>query len=280
MAKTEARGQNDFFVTVSSNASTQFYPENVVAHFRNQLAEPLRLSEIEKWEVALSEIVCPPVKCVSEFSTEDLTVTLDYFPGGEHPDNEVRVTLIIGSFNDARTFAHEIHAAARTAFEKYANPLLTSFRVNLNPTEQSVVFKVVQNIYIGFSEKLWKILGLDGSCVGEEGHLRKVGSRHKQIRCTGFFDMYAGLHSLWVYSDCCEHRSVGGVRAPLFRTVVVKTAEMGDVIHRVYNRPYYLPVSQSYLPSLEMFITDNTGQKVSFFPGELVCTLHFRLRNT
>ena len=139
--------------------------------------------------------------------------------------------------------------------------------------------EVERNMYLSFSEKLWQVLGFDASCAGEDGSNRKIGSVNRDVKCPGFVDMHVGLHSLWVYSDCCGHRAVGGVRAPLLRTVKLKSSESGDVVHRVFTRPYYVAVSQSFMPSLEVFITDNTGQKVPFFPGELVGTLHFRPRS-
>jgi len=48
--------RNHFYVTLLSNASQDIYPENKIAAFTTQLAQPIRLDPSEIWEVGLSEL--------------------------------------------------------------------------------------------------------------------------------------------------------------------------------------------------------------------------------
>ncbi|GFR23696.1 uncharacterized protein TNCT_257781, partial [Trichonephila clavata] len=48
---------NDFYITLPSNSSTQFFPKNTQASFRTKLARSIILTGA--WEVGLSEIFVP-----------------------------------------------------------------------------------------------------------------------------------------------------------------------------------------------------------------------------
>src|SRR5882762_9214102 len=51
---------DSFYVYMLSNASQGLYPENTPSNFRNQLQVPLDFdSEVDKWEVGVSEIQMP-----------------------------------------------------------------------------------------------------------------------------------------------------------------------------------------------------------------------------
>ena len=48
--------RDHFYVTLFSNASQDIYPDNKIAAFTTQLAQPIRLDPSELWEVALCEL--------------------------------------------------------------------------------------------------------------------------------------------------------------------------------------------------------------------------------
>jgi len=48
--------RDHFYVTLFSNASQDIYPENKIAAFTTQLAQPIRLEPSEIWEVGLFEL--------------------------------------------------------------------------------------------------------------------------------------------------------------------------------------------------------------------------------
>ena len=90
-------------------------------------------------------------------------------------------------------------------------------------------------------------------------------------------DPYRGFNSLYVYCDAAEDIPVGDIKAPLLR-VVDAAGNFGDLIHRLYTTPQYVPVSRKAFNTVEIDIRDDTGRPVPFEFGNVVATLHFRRR--
>ena len=88
-------------------------------------------------------------------------------------------------------------------------------------------------------------------------------------------DPYRGFNSLYVYCDAAEAIPVGDIKAPLLR-VVDAAGNFGDLIHRLYKTPQYVPVSRKEFNTVEIDIRDDTGRPVPFEFGKVVATLHFR----
>ena len=75
--------------------------------------------------------------------------------------------------------------------------------------------------------------------------------------------------------DAAEAIPVGDIKAPLLR-VVDAAGYLGDLIHRLYTTPQYVPVSKKEFNTLEIDIRDDTGRPVKFEFGKVVATLHVR----
>ena len=88
-------------------------------------------------------------------------------------------------------------------------------------------------------------------------------------------DLYRGFNSLYVYCDAAEAIPVGDTKAPLLR-VVDAARNFGDLIHRLYTTPQYVPVSRKEFNTMEIYIRDGTGRPVPFEFGKVIATLHFR----
>ena len=270
----------DFYVTLSSNASVEYFPSNMVNAFSNRLAEPLRLDEglSYEWEVGLVEIMVPPNRGHLDLGREDLTVELLHVTtlmNGQFVD-EVRAVVELKPFWTGSAFTTNLQNALKDpslpkAFKEH-------IRVDQPREGGTNVFglHLDTEMYVKFTPRMRKVLGVDPKYVDECGRVGTI--EHEGMTIEGVVDLTAGFHSMWVYSNCCEHRAVGGVRVPLLRTLVLKSKDFERVYHRIFIRPDYVPVSLNYLPSLEVFITDNTGTPIPFFPGEAVVNLHFRPR--
>ena len=48
--------RDHFYITLFRNASQDIYPDNNIAAFKTQLAQPIRLDPSEKWEVGMCEV--------------------------------------------------------------------------------------------------------------------------------------------------------------------------------------------------------------------------------
>ena len=87
-------------------------------------------------------------------------------------------------------------------------------------------------------------------------------------------DPNSGFNSLYVYCDAAESIPIGDIKALLLR-VADAAGNFGDLIHRLYTTPQYVPVSKKEFNTLEID-KDDTGRLVPFEFGKVVATLHFR----
>ena len=88
-------------------------------------------------------------------------------------------------------------------------------------------------------------------------------------------DPNRGFNSLYVYCDAAEAIPVGDIKAPLLR-VVDAAGNFGDLIHRLYTTPQYVPISTKEFNTLEIDIRNDTGRPVPFEFGKVVAILNFR----
>ena len=263
-------------MTLSSNASTQFYPENVLGHFWNRLSEPIQLTDCRKWEVALTEISTPHSMVGTRWRDRQLELRLwTKLPlePGTPPVEEQTKKMVLKPFDTTKVFEKQ--------YNDNIDPLvdIDLFREGLRIEHplgpNSLRLELAPNLKIFFSDRLLNVLGLNRKELNEDG---SIGSESQPTVYQGFVDWQVGRHSLWVHSNCCAHRLVGDLSVPLLRTLLLSEKDVGRVFKSVYIHPHYIPVSQNFFSALEVYITDNTGKDVSFFPGEVVMTLHFRRR--
>ena len=91
------------------------------------------------------------------------------------------------------------------------------------------------------------------------------------------YDLRAGVHSLFVYSDIIKHRFVGNAMAQLLRKVEIpNTVNFGDQINITFERPHYHPITSPSLDSIQITIRDDTDSPISFKFGRCFAVLHFR----
>ena len=72
-----------------------------------------------------------------------------------------------------------------------------------------------------------------------------------------------GFNSLYVYCDAAEAIPVGDIKTPLLR-VVDAARNFGDLIHRLYTTPHFVPVSRKEFYTVEIDIRNDTGQSEIF----------------
>ena len=236
-----------FYVTLSSNACTEYYPENTVGRFWNLLASPLELKELgdgRAWEVGLSDICVPGFKSPIELRKEDYTFTF-WTPSVYHPDQEPNPAEIqteeVSHFWTLEGFSKAMSAFFRSKKLKGSagNCKAEAFvRIGL------IRLKTPKNVFVKFSPKMMQVLGLNQNDMNKQGFF---GSRKRKETTWGRFDPWVGARSLWVYSDCCEHRAVGGSRVPLLRNVCPSKYHVGDLVQRYYENPMYIPVRRHYI---------------------------------
>jgi len=80
---------------------------------------------------------------------------------------------------------------------------------------------------------------------------------------------------LFIYTDIIKEQLVGNSRSALIRTVHVEN-DHSKGAYVSYQYPQYFPVNSTEIDSINIRITDETGQPVEFVDALVAITLHFR----
>ena len=93
------------------------------------------------------------------------------------------------------------------------------------------------------------------------------------------------IHSLMIYTDLIEYKSVGDTKAPLLRCFLfISKLEAGDIIttgqymnHQTFSNLQFRPLLKNSFPSIHIDLRDRSGEKILFvFVGITRPVLMFR----
>ncbi|GFY27986.1 uncharacterized protein TNCV_4563391 [Trichonephila clavipes] len=145
-----------FYVTLPSDSSMHFFPENKISHFKTQLPSPVCLKG--EWEVGLSEIIYP-------HSWLNVNETNNYFlyeAGDGNISSTVKRTIDVGCYETML----DIISAVQLALPKNPN----RFTIIYNKATKRVKIKAVQGSSLHL-ENLGELLGFKRNAIiiGKDG---------------------------------------------------------------------------------------------------------------
>lgn len=236
-----------FYVTLISDSSKHFFPDNKISQFTTQLPTAIHLTGGE-WEVGLADLIYTHTwynvrkdNNLFGFSIDEGPLEGRRVPAGYYqtvPDLLKAMTLTSHK-NKIQFSYHDI-----------------TKRVTLKTQGKS---KVV--LYNGISE----LLGFNpGEYVGN-------------VQSPYVADTNASLSVMYVYCDLVEPQIVGDVQAPLLKIVTVKGQD-GEIINEHYARPFYQPVIRKHFQTIQIDMRMHSGELVPFERGKVFAVLHFRMR--
>lgn len=236
-----------FYVTLISDSSSHFFPDNKISQFTTQLPTAINLNQGD-WEVGLADIIYPHTwynirddNNLFGFELGDGKLQGRRLPAGCYetvPDILKAMTLT--SHKNKIEFSY--HSVTK--------------RVTIKTKDKS---KVV--LHEGISELL-------GFYPGEYSGI---------FQSPFVADPNASFPVMYVYCDLVEPQIVGDVRAPLLKIVKVEGKD-GEIVNVSYTRPHYLPVIRQHFQSIQIDIRLHSGDFVPFERGKVYIVLHFRLR--
>lgn len=250
---------NNFYITLPSDSSMQYFPSNTVTHFRTHLSEKIDLRG--RWVVGLSEIKYPhswfnvDAHCYVLVRTKNFKTVLTLTPGFYET-----VTSIIDEL----------------PLQNYAKDV----KVNLRPTTNkvAVTFKGTE-FDLAFSLQLGLLLGFKpDSYVGQAAFEKRVHNNwwpdtHPHV-ATVTSDINR-IEELFVYSDIIEPQFVGHLRIPLLRSIKTKR-QHGELHQKIFQKPDYLALKTNSFQTIEIDIRDALGHPVAFQFGRCTVKLHFK----
>jgi len=306
---------SSFYVTLPSNGSKKFFPENNTNSYKNQLAREIRVDG--DWEVALTEIHYPQTTKSLENVGKIQILVYRFDDQGSIKSKESDITGVEkyqvmvcpleygfgniqikapsntsnGIAKSLDTFVLEIPIA------KYSSPKAVVEVLN------KVIANKVEELKQQNSPRLGKLLEIGFDSPQNKFYLKPqyvlvdiIYYKHDEVcRILGFstpakryekLEIRSTLslplspelnivNSLYIYTDVIENDLVGDSLVPLLRTVDI-SGEPGEARHEIFTRCYYKRVNRSNIPSIEIQINSETGKVVKFESGHVICVLHFR----
>ena len=245
-----------FYLTLPSNSSMDYYPENSVARYTTKLANTIELEG--EWEVGLLEMSTPSelVNIVEERCYYIIYVNRRYHN-----------RISIGILPKHSPLLNEMHRQQRTqAPIPDGQPLMVQFQY----IGRKVAFKldpdhVHGEIAVRFSEDLANILGFSETV---RYALDTTAPRIVSLNLDDIFSMY-------VYCDLVEHVVVGDTKVPLLR-IVDKPLAKNRHMHTIFNPILYVPLQKKNFDTVEINIMTDTGEPMPFRAGKSFVVLEFR----
>jgi len=268
-----------FYLTLPSNSSQQFFPDNTMTDFATKLSSTIELTN--EWEVGLAEIMFP--RSWYTIPTKGLNIEVDYSKCIVKVTDEdaidpinciIRIHLKGGFFSSMDQLTHELNqttlkafSASRSSTNNVISPPVFSYK----GSTRKISITVPVGLSITFPPVIESILGLTPSQNPIFNYTNETVTIKGNMSC----DLQAGIHALYVYCDLLQFTHVGDIKAPLLRVVNSK-GEAGDVVTRYYERPRYVPLQKKTFDSIQVIIRDDLGKRILFENGKVLLTLHFR----
>jgi hypothetical protein len=244
---------SQFYLTLPSDSSSKYYPENTTACFKTKLKARIELDG--EYEVGLAQLIYPHSWFNFNNSNGDFYVTFIR----DADDLETVTNFSSGTFINENTMARVLSEWIELPFiELIWNQWTRKMKLAIS-ADYGVFY---------FSPALADLLGFDsvrGYGIGDF-----VADRT--------FDMNRNLRMLYLYSDIVSYSFVGDTQAPLLR-VCDTQGVYGQMVQTTFTHPYYVPLAQSSFESIEINIYNELGKSIPFEFGKAVVTLHFRRKN-
>lgn len=254
-----------------SNASTEYYPNNIPSNYTVKIPRPI---EGLGNECALSEIILPNRLINVREGLNEIKVYR--LVGGKGLVGGLKKTHTIpaGHYNSVQSVVVAVnkvfdHHSVLTKDGKRQRVLQATYLER----ENRVQIEARNNYAISFGLDLNYLLGFKIQEITQKDYgLIKHGQKgENEASTTG------GLNNLYVYTDIIKELTVGGINAPLLRIVNLnlKSNDAGSTAQS-YDDPYYHSLKSSRVESINIQLRDDLGELVHFESGTVVVTLRFR----
>lgn len=272
---------NDFFVTLLSNSSMDYFPTNKTSLFTVQLAEKITLNG--SWSVSVAEIHhnynffnvthdnngVKAVKKSSELSevsihlsddmcgtskyqrpVQDLVSTVDTTPGYYNSVSDLVETVNLQMIN------HRMIAVPFISIDEINNRTIVN-KKNVHKSLESISFIGRLAMQLGF----------------EPGEIVLAHTLSLHIGNT-FFGV---PDQMLIYTDIIEPTYIGHEKAYVLKIINtnVHTYKFGDTCYKEYTHIHYIRVQKREFESVSVDMRDYTGAFIPFQHGVLTIKLHF-----
>ena len=251
-----------FHVTLPSDSSLNYYPNNTVAHYITKLSERIHLDG--EYEVGLAEIIYP--HSWFNVNNEDGKYWIATWEAGTLRD---KAYIRSGYYSDENAFMKHLTDEAAQALGS-DEELIARFVYDATSSKVTIEMKMRDTVRnLALSPSLKRFLGFTGSWVAIRTH---------SLIADETFEFNNDLSLMYVYCDIATYTAVGDTKAPLLRVCNV-SGQHREIVRITYSHPYYIPLARRDFDTIEININDGLGQPMPFEFGKSVVTLHFRRKH-
>lgn len=241
----------DFYVTLLSNSSMNYFPANTTSSFTVKLHKNITLGE--DWHVGLAEI---------HYSYNFANVRDNHNTIMESTPDSVSLWKVEnGVYTSVPDLIHEINRA-------YGNQPLFEFR----PHTKRV--KLNRDVVNGET----KAMLLQGNLASQLG-FRPDENILQYLESPEPASVLFGVpHQMLIYCDIIEPQFIGHEVAQVLRSVIIgnDSHKLGAPCHSEFKNIHYVPVSRKEFQTIAINIRDHTGEHLPFSHGVLSLKLHFK----
>ena len=247
----------EFYVTLPSNSSMEYFPDNKTSNFVTKLSRTLQLDG--EWEVGLAEIDYPHIWYnIREGKNSVEIYTSDKF---YLVFKTVEYSIQPGYYEKVQDVIDALYKAG------LAN--LTDGVLSYDDTSKRVTVKCGKRA----------IVKLRGDIPRMFGFLNDTTIRASDEKGFTLALLETGNQYFYVYMDIIKSQYHGDVVVPVLRTITVK-GEHGSYVSKNFERPHYVPLKRKIFDTISINIRDEAGDLVAFEHGKVIITLHFRRSKT
>jgi hypothetical protein len=290
--------ENDFYITLPSNVQTyNYFPENTIANYKTKLASRVVLPG--KWEVGLVEMSYT-ISWYNNFNAQ--SINLLFYENGLPKILENNVNLPPGRYDKIEDVIRAINDKM-VLFKKLVPNYEQLPELSVDSKSRIITLKHGSKdnklILLQMSKELCKMLGFSKEKMNKQygeiliNYAQTESTRNptsnpafkhdpptrSQLIYKGQrpYEISAGFHSLFVYSDIVSPSFVGDSYTQLLRLIQIPSnVQFGEQILISYPNTYYVPVLSHEFETIEIDIKDDTGTNIPFEFGRSIVVLHFR----
>lgn len=247
-----------FYITLQSNSSRNYFPNNLIGDFKNKLGSNISLPG-GLWEVALTELSYTYGNAIIKKGEDIFTTRLD-------TPNKQGSFIYSTKTNENLITEFEIIDWLHHNFEN------SEFKIEFNSFKYKIPVKQGQSIQ--FSKKIIDIFGL-GEDLEDDLEINEDNTR--AYAGQGIYPVFvnAGNTKLFVYCNIVRPQFVGDVMIPCLRVVNYTGSFRHQQGHEFIN-PQYMDLAISEFDTIHMYILNEVGEVMPFEFGNLTATLRFR----
>lgn len=273
---------DDFYVTLASNACLKYYPDNKTSYFKTLLNRPLYL---ENYQVALSEIIFPTRIC--NIFDNNNTIFFGPFFSAHIPVQNRKTTSYLrqfisckipkGIYENIETLIDVINASVikRSGWDENMLELsdgkvciTQDFKTKLDDqVAHGAEIKVQSKAAVQFENRLGTILGYPPNA-----NIIKTSP--------SYYSLVAGIPGeIFLYTNIIDYQIISNTSAQLLKIIPISLND--DVKNRIeFLNRNYLNVIVNQIDNITIECRDAQSQLIPFEDGtNIILTLHFKKNN-